>query len=137
MAISVFPAPAAGKVRQLITLLSGTSWTVPATVTFINVTLVGAGNGTYSTVGGNHGQTMKSLVATTPGASITYAIGAGGNVGNAGAAGSTTMTGATTAAGGNTGNGGAVLQGILADNGALMNSGVIGGAGSIEIEYWI
>jgi hypothetical protein len=76
MGVSVFPAPsAASKTMFRTTLTSGTSYTVPAGVTYLNVTLYGGGGG-----GGG------------------WAFGAGGVQGSTG--GSTTFTGATTAVGG-------------------------------------
>lgn len=73
MAIQTIPAAGGGKTSYKILLTSGTSWTVPAGVTYVNVTLFGAGGG-----GGGGGNTA----------------GAGGAGGN------TTFTGATTAVGG-------------------------------------
>ena len=50
MGISVIPAPSAGgKTAYRTTLTSGTSYTVPAGVTYLNVTLYGGGGG----AGGN------------------------------------------------------------------------------------
>jgi hypothetical protein len=77
MGISVFPIPAAGsKTAFRTTLTSGTSYTVPAGVTYVNVTLTGGGGG-----GG---------AACTDNAT--------GGRGSAG--GNTTFTGASTATGG-------------------------------------
>ena len=140
MATTVYPAASAGKTRYCLTLTSGTSWTVPAGVTYVNVKLFGGGAGGESTVGDNGygGQVIESTVSTTPGASITYAIGAGGAASTVG--GSTTFTGATTAAGGSRGVGGvAAPVGESAGNGGGGNSGggASGGAGKIEIEYWL
>ena len=74
MGIAIFPAPsAASKTMFRTTLTSGTSYTVPAGVTYLNVTLYGGGGG-----GSGNGNT--------------------GAVGSDG--GSTTFTGATTATGG-------------------------------------
>lgn len=74
MASTVFPAASAGsKTMFRTTLFSGTSYTVPTGVNYVNVTLYGAGGG-----GG----------------------GAGNTAGAGGAGGSTTFTGATTAVGG-------------------------------------
>jgi len=168
MGIQTFPAPAAGKTAYRTTLTSGTSWTVPAGVTYVNVTLYGGGGGgggtgnsgssaqagtggtttftgaTSATGGiggkkfdrnlsdtginaavnsgnagigamyatsqdnsqffgmiGEAGNFVSSTVSTTPGASITYAIGAGGTAGS-----------------GDRANGGA------------------GGSGKIDVEYW-
>jgi hypothetical protein len=77
MAFSVFPAPAAGKTRFATTLTSGTSYTVPAGVTYLNVTLVGGGGGSG---GGN---------------STSF-----GGASSGGTGGTTTFTGATSATGG-------------------------------------
>jgi len=87
MAIAVFPAPVVtAKTAYRLSLLSGTSWTVPAGVTYVNVTLVGGGGGSPSSGGS----------------------GFAGNSGNAG--GTTTFTGATSA------NGGAGCPTYLAQN---------------------
>lgn len=159
MAVNVFPAPvASSKTRRALTFLSGTSWTVPADVTFVNVTLVGGGGGgsgastgNPSTLGvnGRGGQVISSTLSTTPGASITYAIGAGGSAAGGsnsggGVGGTTTFTGATSAVGGNGGgnNGGGIgTAGISAGNGSgggMQNNGSsVGGAGAIIVEYWI
>lgn len=111
MGSSVFPAPSSGKTRYLTTLTGGTSWTVPAGVTYVNVTLRGGGGG--GTGGGAvsmlplaiPGSVVSSIVNTTPGSNISYSIGAGGaggaaNFGAAGTGGTTTFTGATSAPGG-------------------------------------
>jgi len=159
MGQSVFPAPsAASKTRKVETLTSGTSWTVPAGVTYVNATLVGGGGGGgtgQNSLGaqnqpGNGGQIITTLVSTTPGASITYAIGAGGtgptaNSTAGGTGGNTTFVGATTAAGGTggTGNGSArnaATDGQSATNGGATNyrnDGGAGGAGQIILEYWV
>lgn len=151
MANSVFPAPAAGsKTQYRLTLTSGTSWTVPTGVTYVNVALYGGGGyggqGYWSSSSGNQigsdgtpGQVRHSIVNTTPGASITYAIGAAG--------GTTTFTGATSAIGGNNGSGnngesaGAVAAGYGVAGGPGGGPGVAGmpagGAGCIVIEYWV
>jgi hypothetical protein len=78
MGSTVFPAPSAGgKTMFRTTLTSGTSYTVPAGVTYLNVTLYGGGGG---------------------GGAATYNDGSNGTDG-----GTTTFTGATSAAGGNGG----------------------------------
>lgn len=172
MASQIIPIPQVK--RTTVTLTSGTSWTVPSNVKYVNVTLFGGGGGgggcnstatrggtggtggsttftgatsapggtggtgnnydmggfalapstlsftelANSSVGGqgaegdtggrsvralngSPGAVVDSYVATTPGASITYAIGAGGTAG----------------AGSVTGN--------------------VGGSGKIFIEYWV
>lgn len=140
------------------TLTSGTSYTVPAGVSSLNVTCIGGGGGgpganSASTHGGQRGhggQIVHSIVSTTPGASITYAIGAGGNgttgPGTATVGGSTTFTGATTAVGGNGGgsyDGSTGQIGISANNGGgaggydgVSRNGGAGGSGCVIIEYW-
>lgn len=157
MAISSANAAAAPKVRKVETLTSGTSWTVPAGVEFVNAFLVGGGGGGGSTNAidgtpqlGLGGATVSTTVATTPGASIAYSIGAGGAGGSSGSAGSaggsTTFTGATTAVGGNGGRGSAGGAGNVgttsrANNGGgaagLNGAGGAGGSGWIELEYWV
>jgi hypothetical protein len=153
MGVSVFPvASAAGKTRFAVTLTSGTSYTVPAGVTYLNVTLQGGGAGSYASgstngsIPGTPGQAISSTLAATAGASITYAIGAGGAGGSgptgASNGGTTTFTGATSAAGGTSGGTGAGANGTPQagfDNGATVapSSGKTGGAGKIEVEYWV
>jgi len=163
MSVSSANAPAGSKTRYVETLMSGTSWTVPADVTYVNATLVGAGGqgGSWSgTVAGNPGhggQIVHTTVTTTPGASISYAIGAGGSSSSGHGAygqvgGNTTFTGATTALGGYGGASGNwdydgnKRAGISANNGGApaLNSngdnantkGSYGGAGQIILEYW-
>lgn len=155
MGSSVFPAPsAASKTRYVVTLLSGTSWTVPAGVTYVNALLVGGGGGGGGTNGqtanggnssGGGGQMIETTLTTTPSASIAYAIGAGGTGSNGSGTvgGTTTFTGATSAAGGaaagnaNGGTAGNMPAGLCSANGgASGTTGGNGGAGSIQIEYW-
>ena len=155
MGISTIPAPSAGKTMYRTTLLSGISYTVPAGVTYLNVTLMGGGGsaGVSGTTpqSGMPGQTVSSTLAVTAGASISYAIGAGAaatapsnNPGTTG--GTTTFTGATSATGGlgggeeNTNNGRAGTAGSFANNGSEQlggnRTGGAGGNGSIVVEYW-
>ena len=148
---------ATGKVSNRVTLLSGTTYTVPAGVTSLNVSLFGGGGGGTNTsttssaqsggfhvagVAGMAGQVVHSVISTNPGATIAYAIGAGGSTASTG--GSTTMTGATTAAGGlgggSTGtqaagqfNGG---SGAAGTSSSVAGTGATGGAGCIVVEYW-
>ncbi len=151
MSANTIPASVA-KTRFAVTLTSGTSYTVPAGVTYLNVTLQGGGAGAYSSTSTNSsqnasaGQMISSTLAATPGATITYAIGAGGTAGNggtqAGAGGTTTFTGATSAVGGlnaTAGQAGTSAAGF--PNGGRQNSntmaaGNAGGAGRIDVEYW-
>ena len=149
MAQSVYP-PIVLK-RNITTLTSGTSWTVPAGVTQINVTLQGGGAGSFASsstnqsIPGNPGQMVSSTLTTTPGASIAYAIGAGGAGGStstsASTGGTTTFTGATSALGGTVGTTGAGSNGTDQagfNNGATIapTFGKTGGAGRIDVEYW-
>lgn len=160
MGASVIPAAGSLAKRNIVRLTSGTSWTVPAGVTNIVATLIGGGGGGQSSQGstanttthdGLGGQIVTSSLATTPGASITYAIGAAGTGGTypgaGGAGGTTTFTGATSALGGNGGTyfGAGIAgqqgnisanQGTGGINGGSTTNGGAGGAGSIEIEYW-
>lgn len=153
------------KTPKRLTLTSGTSWTVPAGVTSVIATLHGGGGAGGATDGsssapngqnGLPGAVIVSTVTTTPGASITYAIGAGGtgvafntNSGVGGAGGTTTFTGATSAVGGNPGtsssltniNGVAGVQLATQNNGGggsigSARTGGSGGAGAIYLEYW-
>ena len=170
MGLSVFPAPsAASKTMFRTTLTSGTSWTVPTGVTYVNVTLFGGGGGGGWSGGsasgdapglqGHGGSVISSTLSTTPGASIAYAIGAGGagSTGNSlgSTGGTTTFTGATSADGGTGGapagsggastNGGVGTLGRSADNGGGgsgvrsngSGAGGTGGAGKIDVEYWV
>jgi hypothetical protein len=148
MGQSVFPAAsAASKTRYVETLTSGTSWTVPAGVTYVNATLVGGGGGGGTSIRAFSGQVITTNVATTPGNTVAYAIGAGGYFTTKG--GSTTFTGATTAIGGDPGQNGnfydtgyAANPGIGAENGGRAGAiggggqGSYGGDGQIVLEYW-
>ena len=164
MGIAIYPpASAAGKTMYRTTLTSGVSYTVPTGVTYLNVLLVGGGGGSASVTDGatSYGQgmgfpgnTVYSTLAVTAGASIAYAIGAGGNGGATGAnpnsgsaGGTTTFTGATSATGGNGGTGNAngaagsvsfaTNQGVVPAVGSTARVGGAGGAGFIVVEYWV
>ena len=162
MAVSnLVAASAASKTMFRTTLTSGTSYTVPAGVTYLNVLLVGGGGGAggssgpagtprNSVAGATPGESIYSTLSVTAGASISYAIGAGGGGGGGGsdsgaAGGTTTFTGATSALGGR--------GGIVASDGAVgrisfvtnegknsstngSNGGGAGGSGFIVVEYW-
>lgn len=163
MGISVIPAPAGGgKTRKVETLTSGSSWTVPAGVEYVVATLQGGGGGggTGENLGspnegqnGKPGQRVISTVTTTPGASISYTIGAGGIASSGsggGTGGTTTFTGATSATGG-LGGGSSDAAGVAGtavagfDNGGNAGhssggsnrNGAAGGAGFINLEYWV
>jgi hypothetical protein len=157
MGISVVPAPsAASKTMFRTTLTSGTSYTVPAGVTYLNVLLVGGGGSGCQEFfqdrqnnWGKPGETIWSTLSVTAGATIAYAIGAGGAAttangpGNNG--GTTTFTGATSATGGN----GAVRSNGDPENASKLSFAYNGGAGQgsaaasgaggpgcIIVEYW-
>ena len=157
MGISVIPAPsAASKTMFRTTLTSGTSYTVPDGVTYLNVLLVGGGgSGCQDAFAdrqnnwGYPGQTIYSTLSVTAGASIAYAIGAGGvatsanGTGNTG--GTTTFAGATSALGGaggvrNAGDNGLPAKLSFANNGGAGNGNTTpsgaGGPGCIVVEYW-
>lgn len=76
-------------------LTSGTSWTVPSDWNSSNNTIevIGGGgggggpNGTTAGGGGGGGYSKISNLTLTPGASVTYAVGAAGNAGTSGNAG--------------------------------------------------
>jgi len=160
MGINVIPPKF--PLRRAISLTSGTSWTVPTGVKFVNVTLFGGGgggggcdsNGTIWAMSsnGNGGEVQLSTVTTTPGASIAYAIGAGGTGGVSaagGTGGTTTFTGATSAAGGiggrkgdgaEAGLAGTISRATNGGQGSVSNATATGGAGAsgwIELEYWV
>jgi hypothetical protein len=150
MGISVFPIPsAASKTRRVVTLLSGSSWTVPAGVTYVNAKLFGGGGGGGQLgVPGLGGEVVTTLVTTTPASSISYGIGAGGAGGSnaPGDGGSTTFTGAATAEGGSANINSSQTRptdGESASNGGQStaatnsNPGGVGGTGKIELEYWL
>lgn len=158
-------AAASSKTMYRTTLTSGTSYTVPAGVTYLNVTLVGGGGGgggSFYHVGGvgEGGQVISSTLSATAGATISYAIGAGGagttgasgqpNAGGTG--GTTTFTGATSATGGVGGTTGRIQNASNSNSGTLCASnggrgscssngdertGGYGGIGAIYIEYWV
>lgn len=74
-------------------LTSGTSWTAPLGVRSARLRQAGGGAGGAAAAGGSSGSAggyLEAYIATTPGASYTYAIGAAGAAGGAG--GTTTFT---------------------------------------------
>ena len=149
------------KTLKRVTLTSGTSYTVPANVTNINVCCIGGGAGGSSAgtasgfnnyvpgLRGGPGQSIWSTIATTGGATIAYAIGAGGAAASTG--GTTTFTGATSATGGVASSGGgtaafAQVASVGFSNGGMagfqggaylaVQTGGTGGSGSVIVEYW-
>jgi hypothetical protein len=152
-------AAASSKTMFRTTLTSGTSYTVPAGVTYLNVTLYGgaggsAGTWSSNTIGGLSGSVVSSTLSATAGASIAYAIGAGGAGGAAGgtagsAGGTTTFTGATSASGGGQGQtgqfpgqagpnyrGAGNAPSPVGGTNTASYTGPAGGSGSIDVEYW-
>ena len=77
MAISVYPAVLA-KTSFKLSLISGTSWTVPAGVTNINVTCVGGGGGGAGTGQGATAATAGGVGGTTSFTGATSAVGGNG-----------------------------------------------------------
>ena len=162
MAVSSLVAPsAASKTMFRTTLTSGTSYTVPAGVTYLNVLLVGGGGGAGGSSGPSStirnsvatatpGESIYSTLSATAGASIAYTIGAGGSGAggggdNGGAGGTTTFTGATSALGGRGGvvgsDGATGRISFVTNEGknsstAGSNGGGSGGSGFIVVEYW-
>jgi hypothetical protein len=151
-------SPGFSGIRKVEILNSGTSYTVPNGVTYVNATLVGGGGGGSSDAGGSMlggngqpGQCQTTTLSTTPGATITYSIGAAGAAGASagGTGGSTTMTGCTTATGGLGGTPGGAQDSGPAGKQSWVNNGGHGGAyrgsasggaggpGWIELEYWL
>lgn len=87
---------------------SSSSWTVPTGVNNVWVMMIaggggGAGGGSYWGEPGKHGSVVNQMLAVTPGASISYTIGAGGAGGtatNGGDYGTASSFGALSASGG-------------------------------------
>jgi hypothetical protein len=140
----------ASPIPTLAVLTSGTSWTAPAGVTKIKITVTGGGGGgganeapsgayLFAGTGGSAAGTAIKIFTVVPGTSYTYAIGAGGtggaafvNGGNGGnstfTVGGTTVT-ATGGLGGGTGRYGDAKEGSGATNGDINIFG--GGSGSV------
>lgn len=103
-----------------VRLTSGTSWTIPTGVNLIVATWVGGGGGcaTGGFGAGGGGQVKRQTFSgLTPGNTISYSIGAGGNPGSAGG---TTTFNSVTATGGSAGSG---------NTGGSSGSGNAGGTG--------
>jgi hypothetical protein len=150
MGINVLPVASSGggKTQYRVQLTSGSSWTVPAGVTYVNVLLVGGGStggasqGAVGSARGFGGECTRSLVLTTPGQSISYTIGAGAGGGIIGyskppaTGGTTSFTGATDARGGAAGRTSFIDNGIYPVQGSYYTTIPYAGNGFIEIEYW-
>jgi hypothetical protein len=103
-----------GGFTTMVTYTSSTTWTVPAGITKVKVTVTGGGGGGGSSgnsrtgTGGAAGGTAIKYLTTTPGAVITVTIGAGGTSTGAaaGTAGGTSTFSTVSATGGTGGSGG-------------------------------
>jgi hypothetical protein len=127
MGYSVFPAPAAGsKTMYRTTLTSGTSYTVPAGVTYLNVTLVGGGGGGggCSTSGGTN-PSYGSDGGTTTFTGATSAPGGTGGVRFYGNTGNTAQTGVNAPSSSGLGGSGAGGTGVGGTNAQFGINGVI------------
>jgi hypothetical protein len=153
MGLTVFPAPsAASKTPVKFTLLSGTSYTVPAGVSTLLVTLYGGG-GSSGRENGNNGNSGGTTTMT----GATSAV--GGHGGGAGSRNTdaTASTGQGASAPGSWNNGspfvgkgadsggissiinttpGASIAYEIGAGGTVANAGA-GGNGKIDIEYWV
>jgi hypothetical protein len=166
MGIAVIPAPsAASKTMFRTTLTSGTSYTVPAGVTYLNVTLYGGG-------GGGTGFSTDSASPSGTGGTTTFtgATSATGGIGTlnmySNGQGDGTSAQANSAQGGmgftrtdsgagrivgtkgadgsvisstlSVTPGASIAYGIGAGGGSTANSvnGGTGGSGKIDVEYW-
>lgn len=173
MGATIVPAVSAGKTSFVETLTSGTSYTVPAGVTYVNVTLFGGGGGgggvngtaTRASAGGTGGSTTFVGATSAPGGT-----GGTGNNKDTGGSGFNTSTLAFTelansSAGGQgaegdrdstaralNGSSGSVIQSYVATTPAASITyaigaggtggtgdvaGNTGGSGKIFIEYWV
>lgn len=130
-------SPAAGGFSTMTTITSTQTWTVPAGITTVKVTVVGGGGGGGGGAGGGAGYggggggtAIEYITGLTPGTGITVTIGAGGAKGaqgNDGSAGGTSSFGAYCSATG--GGGGGSRQEY-----AWKGTGGVGSGGSINIQ---
>jgi hypothetical protein len=90
---------AGGGLNNVTSFTSSTTWTVPAGITKVWARLCGGGGGRTSYYGnaGGGGGYCEGIITTTPGASMTVTIGAGGG---------TNVSGGTSSFGGMTASGG-------------------------------
>jgi hypothetical protein len=155
MAISVFPVPiAASKTRYAVTLISGTSYTVPAGVTRLNVELFGGGGSSGAAYSGTRSAggttTMTGATSAAGGQSGTQSTTGDGTAGltygavNGGNGGFGQFSSRYASAGGNassikssfTVTPGASIAYAIGAGGAGTDSST-GGNGKIDIEYWV
>ena len=165
MAIS-YNSLVSAKTMYRKTLLSGTSWTVPAGVNYINVTLYGAGGGGQGVTGASSGTSGGSGGTTTFTGATSASGGAGATVVDAsgaldggrgaltqgGLGGSTLQSNAGYIIGTMGGSGDVVTSIVTTTPGASITyaigsggsgssalygaAGGTGGNGKIDIEYW-
>jgi hypothetical protein len=141
--------------HHLLFYTSSGTFTVPASVTWVKVTLMGGGGGGASVsscpssgFGGGSGGYCESYVSVTPGANISYTVGGGGGAATAG--GSSTFVAGTTptangGAGGTTtsfGAGGTTsgcsvgITGYIGQNNYFSSIGVVGFDGGSSPKGW-
>lgn len=130
-----------GEYRSVQIFTAGGTWTKPAGLKRVKVTVVGAGGGsggsaatgasdyTSSIGGGGGGMSVKTIAAASLGATEAVTVGTGGTAGaagnNNGGAGSTSSFGVHCSA-----TGGVAGTGDAANSGGIRASGVVGGIGS-------
>jgi hypothetical protein len=140
------PGPAGG-LNAIREIDSSTNFVVPPAVSHLLVEAWGGGGGgtpvsqCYAGNGGGSGGYLRSVLAVTPGESLSIVIGAGGGIGLAGSA-TTVMRGSTllVSAGGGAGadavpNGGGA-GGQATSSGGLLRTGNPGGNGEPDSMYY-
>jgi hypothetical protein len=151
MGIALYPVPSGAKELTTITLTSGTSWTVPSGVTFINACLTGGAGST----GGSNGSSGAQGGTTTMTGATSAVGGPGSNPGSATSVAAAYNDGGVKPGGwgngspgiGSGGNGyslwssfattpGASISYAIGAGGTSSNNHAVGGAGKIDIEYW-
>lgn len=83
MAITVYPAPSAGKIEYMVRFNSTQSWVCPAGVTSIEAWVAsgGGGGGAGTQCGGGGGSVNYNSFTVVPGRTYTMTVGAGGTGG--------------------------------------------------------
>jgi hypothetical protein len=138
LAAALNPAPAPHGVVSFATPTNGT-WTVPAGVYSIKITCIGGGGpggmgGGYSGFGGGAGGFAKACVAVTPGQTIGYTVGAGGQPATPlGTQGGTSSMAGVSATGGTSGTMGTASGPAAGDAGEPGTGSVPSGPGGIII----
>jgi len=127
-------AATSSKVPTTVVHNSSTTWTIPANVTRVRVTVVGGGAGGNSGGsggggGGAGGTAIRTVTGLTPGGTVAITVGAGGGIA---AAGNTSSFGSyCSATGGSAGGPFAGGPGGQGSNGDLNIAGGGGGAGGV------